>query len=77
MMKGEKYHNASGSSSHENMVFTLCKKYREIVQFQGRELINGARIGSVSPLLIKLMQGGFYGVHMPDYGKVSYEYFCT
>ena len=50
---------------------------RNVVQFQGRELINGARIGSVSPLLIKLMQGGFYGVHVPDYGNVSYEYFCT
>ena len=25
-MKGEKYHSASGSSSHENMAFTLCKK---------------------------------------------------
>ena len=50
---------------------------RNVVQFQGRELINGARIGSVSPLLIKLMQGGFYGVHVPDYGKASYEYFCS
>ena len=50
---------------------------RNVVQFQGRELINGARIGSFPPLIVKLMQGGFYGVHMLDYGKVSYEYFCT
>ena len=50
---------------------------RNVVQFQGRELINDARIGSVSPVLIKLMQGGFYEVHVPDYGKLSDEYFCT
>ena len=30
VMKGQKYHNASGSSSHVNMAFTLCKKCREI-----------------------------------------------
>ena len=50
---------------------------RNVVQFQGRELINDARIGSFPPLIVKLMQGGFYGVHVPDHGKVSYEYFCT
>ena len=50
---------------HMKTWLSLCARNAEkinIVQFQGRELINGARIGSVPPLIVKLMQGGFYGV---------------